>query len=106
MLPGVFSGPKPVLEIKYGTLATLPITSGVLTAARPQSPFVVFYGDPSESPSAELVGKLVLNNPEPISVRSIKLSFTGMRKISYVHALFLALHTGTDVGPDGLPRRP
>lgn len=84
MLPGVFSGPKPVLEIKYGTLTAAPPTSsGILTAARPQSPFVVFYGDPAESPSTELVGKLVLNNPEPMSVRSIKLSFTGMRKISY-----------------------
>jgi hypothetical protein len=79
---GVFGAAKPVLEIKYGNLASAPVSPSILTAARPQSPFVVFYGDPSESQSAELVGKLVLNNPEPMSVRSIKLSLTGMRKIS------------------------
>jgi hypothetical protein len=83
---GVFGGAaKPVLEIKYAHADVYPVAVPSADSARPQSPFVVFYGDPSESQSADLVGKLVLNNPESMSVRSIKLSLTGMRKISYVH---------------------
>ncbi|KAF2472564.1 uncharacterized protein BDR25DRAFT_313071 [Lindgomyces ingoldianus] len=63
---GVFGGnSKPVLEIK------------------PHSPFVVFYGEPSESQNAELTGKLVLTNPESMSVRSIKMTLSGMRKVSW-----------------------
>ncbi|KAF1999248.1 carbon catabolite repression protein cred [Amniculicola lignicola CBS 123094] len=63
---GVFGGAsKPVLEIK------------------PDSPFVVFYGEGSESQVAELTGKLVLTNPESMSVRSIKITLTGSRKVSW-----------------------
>ncbi|KAF2194038.1 hypothetical protein K469DRAFT_709530 [Zopfia rhizophila CBS 207.26] len=62
---GVFGGAKPVLEIK------------------PHSPFVVFYGEPSASQDTELTGKLVLTNPEPMSVRSIKITLTGRRKVSW-----------------------
>ncbi|KAF2269686.1 hypothetical protein CC78DRAFT_539625 [Lojkania enalia] len=63
---GVFGGAsKPVLEIK------------------PFSPFVVFYGEPSESQDAELSGKLILRNPESMSVKSIKMTLVGMRKISW-----------------------
>ena len=51
--------------------------------SRPTSKFVVFYGEPSEAQSADLPGKLVLNNPESMSVRGIKLTLMGMRKISY-----------------------
>ncbi|KAH9876431.1 hypothetical protein J1614_003562, partial [Plenodomus biglobosus] len=50
---------------------------------KPDSPFVVFYGESSESHETELKGKLVLNNPEPISVRSIRITLTGTRKVSW-----------------------
>ncbi|KAF2123549.1 hypothetical protein P153DRAFT_303627 [Dothidotthia symphoricarpi CBS 119687] len=50
---------------------------------RPDSPFVVFYGEPSESQDAELKGKLILTNPESISVRCIRLTLTGTRKVSW-----------------------
>ncbi|KAJ4983988.1 arrestin [Stagonosporopsis vannaccii] len=64
---GIFGGRDhaPVLEIK------------------PDSPFVVFYGEPSESHDAELKGKLVLNNPESISVRSVRITLTATRKVSW-----------------------
>jgi hypothetical protein len=62
---GVFGRHAPVLEIK------------------PESPFVVFYGEPSESQDAELKGKLILNNPESISVRSVRVTLTATRKVSY-----------------------
>ena len=50
---------------------------------RPESPFVVYYGEPSESSEAELKGKLVLNTPESLSVRSIRITLTGTRKVAY-----------------------
>lgn len=56
---------------------------------RPQSPFVVFYGEASESQSAEVTGKLVLTNPESMSVRNIKLSLSGTRKVSYAAPILL-----------------
>jgi len=51
-------------------------------ARRPTSPFVVFYGETSEAQNTELTGKLVLNNPEPMSVKSIRMTLTGTRKVS------------------------
>ncbi|USP79436.1 hypothetical protein yc1106_06710 [Curvularia clavata] len=50
---------------------------------KPDSPFVVFYGEPSESHETELKGKLVLNNPESMSVRSLRITLTGTRKVSW-----------------------
>ncbi|KAF2847508.1 carbon catabolite repression protein-like protein cred [Plenodomus tracheiphilus IPT5] len=50
---------------------------------KPESPFVVFYGESAESHETELKGKLVLNNPESISVRSIRITLTGTRKVSW-----------------------
>lgn len=50
---------------------------------KPDSPFVVFYGESSESHDTELKGKLVLNNPESISVRSVRVTLTATRKVSY-----------------------
>jgi hypothetical protein len=44
---------------------------------------VVFYGESSESHETELRGKLVLTNPESISVRSVRITLTGTRKVSY-----------------------
>lgn len=85
---GVFGGRNhtPVLEIKYVPLWLLrKATQGQrLTAiCRPDSPFVVFYGEPSESHDAELKGKLILNNPESLSVRSVRITLTATRKVSY-----------------------
>lgn len=54
-----------------------------LTEPRPDSPFVVFYGLPSEAQPAELTGKLVLTSAESMPVRSIKMTLCGMRKVSY-----------------------
>ncbi|PSN75280.1 carbon catabolite repression protein cred, partial [Corynespora cassiicola Philippines] len=56
---------QPVLEIK------------------PESPFVVFYGEPSESQDVELKGKLFLNAPESMNVKSIRMTLTGTRKVSW-----------------------
>jgi hypothetical protein len=53
-----------------------------LTISRPESPFVVFYGESSESHETELRGKLILTNPESISVRGVRISLTGTRKVS------------------------
>lgn len=66
--PGVFGGgqSKCCLEIK------------------PDSPFVVFYGSPSEAGQAELSGKLVLDNEESINVRSIRIGLEGKRKIGWI----------------------
>ncbi|KAH7069650.1 hypothetical protein BKA63DRAFT_535835 [Paraphoma chrysanthemicola] len=50
---------------------------------KPESPFVVFYGESSESHETELRGKLVLTNPESISVRSVRITLTGTRKVSW-----------------------
>ncbi|OAK96696.1 hypothetical protein IQ06DRAFT_296710 [Phaeosphaeriaceae sp. SRC1lsM3a] len=50
---------------------------------KPDSPFVVFYGESSESHETELRGKLVLTNPESISVRSVRITLTGTRKVSW-----------------------
>ncbi|CAI6331808.1 unnamed protein product [Periconia digitata] len=65
--PGGFFGghSAPVLEIK------------------PDSPFVVFYGEASESQNAELKGKLVLSHAESMSVKAIRMTLTGVRKISW-----------------------
>jgi hypothetical protein len=54
-----------------------------LTDYRPDSPFVVFYGESSESHETVLKGKLTLTNPESISVRSVRITLTGTRKVSY-----------------------
>jgi hypothetical protein len=59
-----------------------------LTLSRPDSPFVVFYGESSESHETELRGKLVLTNPESLSVRSVRITLTGTRKVSYATNLF------------------
>ncbi|KAF1941700.1 carbon catabolite repression protein cred [Clathrospora elynae] len=50
---------------------------------KPESPFVVFYGESSEAHETELKGKLILNNPESMSVRSIRITLTGTRKVSW-----------------------
>ncbi|EUC31103.1 hypothetical protein COCCADRAFT_6941 [Bipolaris zeicola 26-R-13] len=50
---------------------------------KPDSPFVVFYGESSESHETELKGKLILNNPESMSVRSLRITLTGTRKVSW-----------------------
>ncbi|EAT79385.1 hypothetical protein HBH56_100910 [Parastagonospora nodorum] len=50
---------------------------------KPESPFVVFYGESSESHETELRGKLILTNPESISVRGVRISLTGTRKVSW-----------------------
>lgn len=44
---------------------------------------MVFYGEPSESHDAELKGKLILNNPESLSVRCVRITLTATRKVSY-----------------------
>ena len=44
---------------------------------------MVFYGESSESHETVLKGKLVLTNPESISVRSVRITLTGTRKVSY-----------------------
>jgi hypothetical protein len=59
----------------------------VANCLRPVSPFVVFYGESSESHETELKGKLVLTNPESLSVRNVRITLTGTRKVSYATTL-------------------
>lgn len=58
-------------------------TATPLLEVKPDSPFVVFYGEPSEAQDTELTGKLVLTNPESMSVKSIRVTLTGTRKVSW-----------------------
>ena len=44
---------------------------------------MVFYGESSEAQDAELSGKLVLTNAESMSVKSIRVTLTGLRKVSW-----------------------
>lgn len=61
-----FSGAsRPVLEIK------------------PTSSFVVFHGTPSESQPADITGTVVLHNPEAMSVKGVRITLTGTRKVSW-----------------------
>ncbi|KAF2870172.1 hypothetical protein BDV95DRAFT_595718 [Massariosphaeria phaeospora] len=65
--PAVFGGTgKTVLEIK------------------PDSPFVVFYGEPQEEQCAELTGRLVLSNPESTTLKSIQMTLRGTRKTTWL----------------------
>ncbi|PVH95154.1 carbon catabolite repression protein cred [Periconia macrospinosa] len=61
-------------------------SSAPVLEIKPDSPFVVFYGPPSEAQDAELKGKLVLSNAESMSVRSIRMTLTGVRKVSWYTA--------------------
>ncbi|KAH8711886.1 carbon catabolite repression protein cred [Phaeosphaeriaceae sp. PMI808] len=58
-------------------------TTAPVLEIKPDSPFVVFYGESAESHEAELRGKLILTNPESISVRSVRITLTGTRKVSW-----------------------
>ena len=49
---------------------------------------MVFYGEPAESQDADLTGKLVLTSPESMSVKAIKITLTGLRRVAYVYPLF------------------
>jgi len=95
-MPVVFGrNAAPVLEVKY--VAPDPVrriasqrtrlaarnTTKNTDSYRPDSPFVVFYGETSEAQDAELTGKLVLTNSESMSVKSIRVTLTGMRKVSW-----------------------
>lgn len=61
-----FSGAgRPVLEIK------------------PNSPFVVFHGKPHEAQPADLTGIVVLHSPESMTVKGVKITLTGTRKVSW-----------------------
>ncbi|KAF1969340.1 carbon catabolite repression protein-like protein cred [Bimuria novae-zelandiae CBS 107.79] len=64
---------------------------------KPSSPFVVFYGEPSEAQNTELTGKLVLNNPESMSVKSIRMTLQGTRKVAW--------HTTNTVTPQPISQK-
>ncbi|KAF1829655.1 hypothetical protein BDW02DRAFT_137875 [Decorospora gaudefroyi] len=57
--------------------------AGPTLEIKPESPFVVFYGEPSESQETELRGKLILNKPESMTVKNIRVTLTGTRKVSW-----------------------
>lgn len=57
---------------------------------------MVFYGEPSESHDAELKGKLILNNPESLSVRCVRITLTATRKVSYVKPYILECTQSAD----------
>ncbi|KAF1981985.1 hypothetical protein K402DRAFT_424955 [Aulographum hederae CBS 113979] len=50
----------------------------------PDNPFVVFSGRDADAPPVEVAGKLVLTNSDYINVRSIKIKFDGLRKVSWL----------------------
>ncbi|KAJ4299085.1 hypothetical protein N0V90_004329 [Kalmusia sp. IMI 367209] len=64
---------------------------------KPSSPFVVFYGESSEAQNTELTGKLILNNPESMSVKSIRMTLTGIRKVAW--------HTTNTVTPQPISQK-
>lgn len=66
-------------------------------APRPNSPFVVFYGEPNEAQNTELTGKLILNNPESMSVKSIRMTLQGTRKVAW--------HTANTVTPQPITQK-
>lgn len=55
----------------------------MLTTSRPDSPFVVFYGNSPDSPPAELTGTVVLTNSGPVDVKTITIQLQGVQKVSY-----------------------
>ena len=57
---------------------------------------MVLYGEPSESHDAELKGKLILNNPESLSVRCVRITLTATRKVSYVKPYILECTQSAD----------
>jgi hypothetical protein len=48
------------------------------------SPFVVFNGEPYEADPIDLAGSLILNNPDHMNVRSIKIKFEGKWKVQWL----------------------
>ncbi|KAF2098268.1 hypothetical protein NA57DRAFT_26386, partial [Rhizodiscina lignyota] len=51
---------------------------------RPDSPFVVFYGNSPESPPVELTGNVVLTNTEGVDIRKITIQLEGLQKVSWI----------------------
>ncbi|KAF2239584.1 hypothetical protein EV356DRAFT_528167 [Viridothelium virens] len=49
----------------------------------PDSEFVVFHGNEHEAGEVELYGKVILNTPESLNFKTIKVSLEGRRKISW-----------------------
>ena len=57
----------------------------------------MFYGESSESQNTELTGKLILNNPESMSVKSIRMTLQGTRKVAW--------HTTNTVTPQPISQK-
>lgn len=55
-----------------------------LTLSRLDSPFVVFHGEPYEADPIDLAGSLILNNPDHMNVRSIKIKFEGKWRVQWL----------------------
>ncbi|KAJ4350437.1 uncharacterized protein N0V89_009058 [Didymosphaeria variabile] len=71
--------------------------AGPVLEIQPSSPFIVFYGESSEAQSTELTGKLILNNPESMSVKSIRMTLQGTRKVAW--------HTTNTVTPQPISQK-
>ena len=50
----------------------------------PDTEFVVFHGNEHESREVELSGKVVLNTPDSLNFKAVKVVLEGKRKVSYV----------------------
>ena len=71
----------------------------VLTSVRLDDEYIVFRGNEEEAASAHLRGKLVLCLTEPLSIKHLKLTLTGVSKIAWVYMLRLLLSQGTPADP-------
>ncbi|KAL9094959.1 MAG: hypothetical protein Q9165_002909 [Trypethelium subeluteriae] len=49
----------------------------------PDSEFVVFHGNEHEAGEVELCGKVILNTPESLNFKTIKVTLEGRRKVSW-----------------------
>jgi hypothetical protein len=54
-----------------------------LTSGSLDSPFIVFYGDQHEAEPATLTGSVVLNNPDHMNVRNIRVKLEGKWRVSW-----------------------
>lgn len=60
-----------------------------LTRPRPDTRFIVFHGDEHNAESVKLTGVIRLTTPESMSIKAVKLSLEGKRRIAYETSLLL-----------------
>lgn len=74
---------KPLLQIMYVRSTPPPPSGTQLTSTRPDNDVILLQGRESEAPAATVTGKLVLDTPDDINVRAIRIRLEGVQKIAY-----------------------